>query len=403
MALMILQGCNQKSAETDESLSSVEGIFYLDNKPVSVKYKDGVIERIDYLKEQPATDKKVYVAPGFIDLQINGFANVGFSDEGLTVEGVREATEALWREGVTTYFPTIITHPHERIKTNFAVLAKASEDPEIGPSVPGFFLEGPYISPVQGYRGAHLEKWVRDPNWEEFLEYYEAAKGKILKIAVAPEMPGTIDFIKKCVGKGIVVSLAHTNATADDVQKAVDAGATVSTHLGNGCANMIHRHHNPIWPQLAHEQISPTIIVDGHHLTREEVITFYKVKGPENTMLVSDVTKLAGMPPGEYSYGGKTVVLTADNELKFPAEGVLAGAATPMRTCIGKMMDFTGCSLAEAINMSAKNQARVFGLKDRGVIEPGKKADFVLFTMDDNGGLVIEKTYVSGKLVYSKE
>lgn len=382
-----------------QSISSLEGIFYLDNKPISVKISEGKITKIDRLSSD--TDlPEVFIAPGLIDIQINGYMGVDFTGEDLTIEGVRKVTKALWKEGVTSYLPTVITYDHDRYLTNFAILAEAKKDKEIGWSIPGFHLEGPYISPIQGYRGAHLEKYIRPPDWEEFSKYQKAADNNIKMITVAPEMDGAIPFIQKLTEHEVCVSLGHHNGSSVNIRDAVDAGASLSTHLGNGCANMINRHYNPIWPQLADDRLSITLIVDGFHLTEEEVRSFYKVKGVQNTILVSDALDLAGLEPGEYVRGERTVLLTP-NVIKFPAENVLAGAASPVRICVGNMIRFTGCSLKDAIQMSSSNPAKHLNLENVGEISPGKLANLILFTIE-KGEMVVQKTIVAGKIVYTK-
>jgi len=252
---------------------------------------------------------------------------------------------------------------------------------------------------VDGYRGAHNKKWIRPPDWNEFLEFYKAAEGNIREITVAPETAGAIDFIRNCVKLGVVPAIGHTGATAEEIKKAVDAGAVVSTHFGNGCANMIHRHKNPLWPQLADDRLTASIIVDSFHLRPEQVQTFFKVKGPDRTILVSDMSKLAGLPPGEYERHGKKVIVTPEGMVKMPSQNVLAGASFPVRVCVGNVMKFTDCSLGDAIHMASRNTARLLGLNDRGEIKPGNRADLVLFRLDKNV-LSIEKTIVTGKVVY---
>lgn len=377
---------------------TIRGIHYVDGSPVAVTITEGRIVDIQHVNKGMAGEQ-LYIAPGLIDIQINGYLGVDFSGPDLTVEGVKKATKALWKAGVTSYFPTIISSDIERIKNNFAILAQAKADPEIAASIPGFHLEGPYISPVAGFRGAHLEKYIKQPDWDEFQEIQKAAQQGIRLITVAPEIDGAIDFIRKCVESGVVVSLGHHNATVEQIREAVEAGARMSTHLGNGCANEIHRHQNPIWPQLAEDRLIPSIIADGFHLTREEVRTFYKVKGPEKTILVSDALDLAGLPPGEYIRGERKLLLTKD-VVQLPEEKVLAGAASPISKCVGVMMDFTGCSLAEAVQMASGNPARILGLVDRGMLETGKRADFILFTLTGQE-ISIRKTYLGGQLVYS--
>jgi N-acetylglucosamine-6-phosphate deacetylase len=378
----------------------IQGILYFDDRPVSVAIANGKIVEIKHLNRD--IDKSdTYVAPGLIDIQINGYMGVDFSGPDLTVEGVRKATKALWKAGVTTYFPTVISSDIDRMKKNFAILAEARKDPEIGRSIPGFHLEGPYISPVKGFRGAHLEKYIKKPDWEEFQELQKAANGGIKIITLAPELEGAIPFIRQCTESGIVVSLGHHNGSARDVQQAVDAGAKMATHLGNGCANEINRHNNPLWPQLSNDAITASIIADGFHLTKEEIRTFYKAKGVENTILVSDALDLAGLPPGEYTRGERTLLLTPD-VVKLPKENVLAGAASPISKCVGVIMEYTQCGLHNAVRMASTNPAKMFALDDRGSIAQGRRADLILFTMED-GKMVIAKTFVAGQLVYTKE
>lgn len=393
--LLSFFACTEK-----QGVTYMEGLSYQDGKAVRIEITDGQISGIKSLGSSSAMPE-VYLAPGLIDIQINGYMGVDFSDQELTREMMQEATMALWKEGVTSYLPTLITSDHERLEKSCSLLAEILEDEVIGISMPGIHLEGPYISPVAGYRGAHPEKHVRLPDWDELSELQEAARQGIRLVAVAPEMEGAIPFIKKCKDKGLVVTLAHHNGTPTIIDEAVDAGATLSNHLGNGCANEINRHHNPLWPQLSNDGLSISIISDGSHLTKEEVRTFYKVKGSDGTILVSDAVSFAGLPLGTYEKDGFTYLLTED-VVKFPSENVLAGAAMPISRCISNMMRFTSCDLKEAIQMASTNPARLLGLDHLGEIVPGKRADLILFTMED-GELVIQQTMVAGKVVYSKE
>jgi len=369
---------------------------------VSVTVKDGIIEKIESTKPSASQDSKMYISPGMIDTQVNGYASISFNTEGLTEEKVLEMTQAMWKEGVTTFFPTIITNPSELIIQNLEILSRAVQNNEaLSHSLPGYFLEGPYISPIDGFRGAHQQEWVRLPDWQEFERFISASDGKIIQVGVAPEVEGAMEFIQQCLDQNIVVSLAHHNGTAAQINAAVDLGARVSTHLGNGCANMINRHDNPIWPQLANENLTPSIIADGHHLRPEELKVFYSVKGPQNLMLVSDATELAGMPPGTYDWNGKEVVMTEDGMLKYPAQNVLAGASFPVRTGIKNMVKLAGCTLEAAVQMATSTPARVYQLADRGAIREGLSADLVLYTLVDDE-LIIQKTILQGKVVYEK-
>lgn len=383
---------------SDKNSMIIEGILYTNHKPVSIEISDGKIIRIKQ-GQRSSDGPQLIVAPGLVDIQINGYNGIDFSDPDLTAEDLKKVVAGQWEIGVTTILPTVTTNDHEYIKGSFKALSDALTDPKISMSVPGFHLEGPYISPEKGFRGAHPEKYIRLPDLQEFKQYQEAANNMIRLITVAPELDGSIPLIRYCTDNDIVVSLGHHNGTAEEITEAVDAGASLSTHLGNGCANMIHRHNNPIWPQLAEDRLSASIITDGFHLNKEEVRTFYKVKGDELTILVSDAVDLAGLPPGEYTRWGETLVLTPD-VVTFPAENVLAGAASPISKCIGNMMRFTGCSLESAINMASRNPARLMGLDNIGEIQEGKRADLILFTQEGSE-IEIHQTFVNGELVFS--
>ncbi|MGI9541719.1 MAG: N-acetylglucosamine-6-phosphate deacetylase [Cyclobacteriaceae bacterium] len=381
----------------------IEGIFYLDQSLVEIAIADGKIvdiTRIDQLSDPNMNE--LYIAPGFIDHQVNGYLSYSFTGSDLTTDKVRQITQAFWEQGITTYLPTLTTQSRERLHKNFTILAEAIKDPEIAQSVPGFHLEGPYISPLDGFRGVHPKPHIRAPDWDEFESWYKASNQRILEVSVAPELEGAIDFIKKCKQQGIVVALGHHDGSAAIIKQATDAGASVSTHLGNGCANMIHRHDNPIWPQLADDRLMASIIVDGFHLRPEEVQTFYKVKGPENTLLVSDVVRLAGAAPGLYEDFETQVEVTADGMVRMPSQDVLAGASFLITKGIENIMSFTQCSLAEAIHMASRNPARLLGLEDRGEIAIGRRADLVLFTLTE-GHIEIQATYVNGDQVYNKQ
>jgi N-acetylglucosamine-6-phosphate deacetylase len=377
------------------------GNWYSENKPIKIGIKNGLIETIKWIEEQVAQDdEKSFLVPGLIDNQVNGYNGVDYSAEDLTVEQVVETVKAFWGQGVTTIVPTIITSSHERTVKCLKVLSEARKNSEISSSIPGYHLEGPYLSPEDGYRGAHPKEHVRLPNWNEFQQYIDAADNNVLQISLAPEVEGAIPFIEKCKENGIVVALAHHNASAEMIKKAVDAGAVISTHLGNGCANQIHRRENVLWPQLAEDRLTASMICDGIHLLPDQIKTFYKVKGADRIILTSDIVFIAGLEPGIYDYSGEKVELTKDGMILNNISKVFAGASFPLYHGIGHMMKITGCSLDEALRMATINHASLLGLNDRGELSIGKRADFVQLTLKNNQ-ISIKKTYVGGELVYS--
>jgi N-acetylglucosamine-6-phosphate deacetylase len=375
------------------------GLHYEIGKPVRVEIKGGIIQDISDAHSQDVNGGDLYIAPGLIDNQVNGYSGVDFAGERLSVDRIKAAAEALWKDGVTTFVPTLVTASHDDLVRNFKVLARAREDAFFQGSIPGFHLEGPYLSPEPGYYGCHPAQYLRKPSWKEFLEYQEAAGGKIIQVTIAPELDGAIEFIRSCREKGIVTAIGHTNATADKINLAVENGARLSTHLGNGCANLIHRRRNPLWSQLANDRLTPSLIADGHHLAAEEIKVFYKVKGPENLILTSDVNYLIGLPPGEYMYLGSKVIMTAEGLVMNPDLDCLAGASSPLIKGLENMMDYTGCSLGAAANLAGRNVARVLAFDDRGRLSEGKRADLILLRKEGNR-LQVKRTYLRGVPVH---
>ena len=378
-------------------IGEVKAISYSTGRPVRIKISGGLIREITETgNSEPVPD--LYAAPGLFDNQVNGFRGVDFSDPVLETKDMRKADEALNSEGVTSFFPTVLTNSHENLLRIFKNLASSLRDETVSDSVPGFHLEGPYISPEPGFYGCHPSGFIRKPSWDEFAMYQEAADGNIRQVTLSPETDESFDFIKRCTASGVVVALGHTSASAEQINKAVDHGARLSTHLGNGCANMIHRHNNPLWPQLANDLMIPTIIADGHHLTPEEIRVFYKVKGPRKLILTSDITHLSGLNPGKYMFFGSEIVMTDDGLIKNPVLDCLAGASLPLKTGIGNVMKFTGCQVKEAFDMASSNVAETFGMDDRGSLEPGKRADIVLFEIRGYE-IIIKQVLVKGRSV----
>ncbi len=378
----------------------IRGTHFETGKPVGITIKNGIICDISELYDLKDADSEIFIAPGLIDNQINGYANVDFSGDNLSVDGIIVAANAIWKEGVTSFLPTLITCSHEMLLRNLKMLREASgKVRNIGESVPGYHLEGPYISPEEGFRGCHPVRYIRKPSNEELLGYQKAAGGKIIQITLAPEIEGALEFIRFCTHEGIIVALGHTNASSDQINLAVKNGARLSTHLGNGCANYIHRHRNPIWPQLANERLLVTIIADGLHLLPDEVKVIYKVKGRSNMIITSDVIYLAGMAPGRYTYLESEVILSEEGMLLNPDLDCLAGASFPLKKGVENVINFTGCSLADGIKMASENVALLYGLNDRGNLAPGKRADIIMFRRAGSE-IKIVATFLGGRIVF---
>ena len=252
--------------------------------------------------------------PGLVDLQVNGFAGVDFGDPAITPDDVERAVAAIQKTGVTRFLPTLITSPFETFAACAQTLLKARNA-----AVAGIHMEGPYISPEDGPRGAHARPHVRAADLDDFKRRQDAAEGTIRLVTLAPESPGAIPLVERLVAGGLRVAIGHTAANGAQIQAAVAAGATLSTHLGNGCAGVLPRHPNVIWEQLGEDRLLASFIVDGHHLPPATVRSMVRAKTPARTILVTDAMAAAGMPPGVYTIGGQKVELDASGRVAAPA------------------------------------------------------------------------------------
>ena len=304
--------------------------------------------------------------PGFVDLQVNGFAGVDFGEAALTSERVLQAVAAIEKTGVTRFLPTLITSPFETWSSCARTLVRTRH-----PAIAGIHMEGPYISPEDGPRGAHPRAFVRGADVDDFRRRQDAAEGRIRLVTVAPEAPGVLPVIEHAVGSGVRVAIGHTGATAAQIADAVSAGATLSTHLGNGCAQVLPRHPNVIWEQLAEDRLLASFIVDGHHLPPATVKAMIRAKTPARTILVTDAVGAAGMPPGRYTLGGQEVELSAAGRVAAPGAPNLAGSALRLDVAIGNTVRFTGLALEEVVAMASTRPAEYVGIPTAGKVVAG--------------------------------
>jgi N-acetylglucosamine-6-phosphate deacetylase len=302
-------------------------------------------------------------SPGFIDLQVNGFAGVDFNDPSLTAEQVHAAMAAMRRTGVTACLPTLITSPFERFAQCARTLVRTQHA-----GVLGLHMEGPYISAEDGARGAHAREHVRAASLDDFERRQDAAEGRIRILTVAPEVPGVLPLVEHVVSRGVRVSIGHTAATPEQIQAAVSAGATLSTHLGNGIAQLIPRHPNVIWEQLASDALTATLIVDGHHLPPSTVKAMVRAKTPARVILVTDATAAAGQPPGEYELSGTRVRLDETGRVAVPGQPNLAGSALSLDRAVANTVRFTGLSLEEVVPMVTRQPAQYLGVQPLGEV-----------------------------------
>ena len=292
---------------------------------------------------------------GLADWQVNGFKGVDFNSPGLTVEQVQTASEALAAEGISFYMPTIITGYIGTIERLIIVITQAAKSQATNAArIVGLHLEGPFISPLGGARGAHPKQHVRAPDVCLLERWQELAGGKIRLLTLSPEWPDCDQMIKLACELGMRVAIGHTMATTEQIDAAVAAGSSLSTHLGNGIPALLPRHPNPIWDQLAQPELWASVIADGFHLPQSVFDVFRRAKD-SRLFLVSDCTKFAGMSPGTYkSPIGGEVVLTAEGRLHLLENPLLlAGSALSLRQIVEKTVENGWLSPEEAWNLAA--------------------------------------------------
>jgi N-acetylglucosamine-6-phosphate deacetylase len=232
---------------------------------------------------------------------------------------------------------------------------------------------------------------------EKFERWQRIASGHIGMVTMSPHYSGSPVFIESLVEQGVNVALGHTHASPKQIETAVDAGACLSTHLGNGIATEIPRHRNPIWAQLADDRLSATLIADGHHLPADVLKTMVRAKGLEHSILVSDTVALAGMPPGVYTTPiGGSVELRSDGRLCVLGSELLAGATASLAQCVGNVQ-FTGVSLSAALTMATANPGRF--ARGRGTLKLGSRADILRFRWQNE--VLVEDVWLAGELIYT--
>jgi N-acetylglucosamine-6-phosphate deacetylase len=387
------------------STMNLTGIDVSSGSSVEVSF-ERTITVVDHLI-RPLNDA-VFIAPGWIDLQVNGFAGVDYNSAASSHEQIALSIRAQFSCGVTRFFPTVITGSPENMVAALRNLASAKESIAEGATLgefsamEAFHLEGPYISPAEGPRGAHPAGWVRPPDLGEFQRFQEAARGHIRLVTLSPEWPQAPSFIERLVERGVVASIGHTRASASQIADAVSAGATLSTHLGNGADALLPRHPNYLWEQLAEDRLAASFIVDGFHLPPSFLNVALRAKGLERSLLVTDAVMPAGCTPGRYRLGEVDVELHEDGGVRLAGGSRLAGSALRMDQAISNVMSTAGLSLREAVTLATRNPARVGRVpsRQRG-LNPGERADLVRFRFDEaTGQISILETFLNGKRVF---
>lgn len=374
-------------------MQSIQGRNPANGENIEVVVDDGLIQSI----APAASGEDRWLSPGFIDLQINGYCGHDLNAESLTPDLVLALAQRLVALGVTTFLPTLITAAEAQLVAALRAIAAARRiSPLAAHMIPCVHVEGPHLSPTDGPRGAHPRAHVRPPDCEELERWQAASGGLVGMVTLSPHWDGALDYIAYAARRGILVALGHSDADPARIHAAAEAGARLSTHLGNGVAGELPRHPNLLWAQLADDRLTATFIADGHHLPPDTLTAMLRAKGIERSILVSDAVAIGGLQPGVYETPvGGTVELTAEGRIGIPGTGILAGAALPLTNGIANVARLPGFSLQQAVRMATENPGRILG--GRGALRVGAPADLVQFTWSPDGGdLEIGRVFIRG-------
>ena len=363
-------------------------------------YIAGISARKPERYHQRSPDKGVFLAPGFVDIQVNGFAGIDINHPNFRGDDLVDVCRHLLSTGVTRFCPTLITADHRQLCSLIKeIRLSCKRHPLVRSMVMGIHLEGPYINPADGPRGAHPRAHVTPPNWSEFEHLLKVGDGLVKMVTLAPEMPGGLAFIQRATKAGLVAGIGHCDAEPETIDQAVLAGARISTHLGNGTHQMLDRHQNYMQKQLAHDGLMASIICDGPHLPDYFVKNVVRAKGKSRVVLISDATAASHAAAGQYTLGELEIEAGDDGVLRLAGTPYLTGSTLTMDRAIGNCAKFSGITLASAINMATANPAGLFdGIN--GKLEVGQRADLVVFKVKGKK-IRIHQVYLAGRLVHS--
>jgi N-acetylglucosamine-6-phosphate deacetylase len=316
----------------------------------------------------------VTLTAGFFDVHVHGAVSQDFMTA--TPEGVAAAGRFLAGRGVAHYLPTTVTGPRETTLRALEMLAEAIEEPrmEAVAAPVGIHLEGPFISHTK--RGVQPERYIEEPSVELFEQYQAAARGQIRLMTIAPELPQALELIAHATGKGVRVSLGHSNATAAETLAGIAAGATSATHMFNAMRVLDHREPGIAGTVLDYQDLYADAICDGVHVHAAMIRMWLQMKGEERAILITDGISATGMPEGTYMLGDLEVEVKGGVCL---SGGVLAGSVLTMDRAVENLHEFTGVALGSAVRMASRNPARMLGMEKLTSMQPGNEANFNVY------------------------
>lgn len=378
---------------------------------VQIDVKNGVIHSVRSVSV-PDSDLP-YVGPGFFDIQVNGAVGIEFSSSKLTEEGVVSILEKMLHDGVFRICPTITTNAPETMIKAARVIASALERrPEYASIVWGIHLEGPFISRAEGAVGAHPKRYCVAYSRDLFDMIQDACNGLVKIVTLSPEYQDVGDFVNYLRSRGVVVAIGHTNATGEQINEAVSAGAALSTHLSNATTHLLSKWENYFFAQLADDRLSASIIVDGFHISPQLVRAIVRTKGLDRLILISDQSPLAGYPPGKYSMELCEFEIQPNGKVTLAGDpNLLACASFPVSHGIVNVAMIENLELSKVYPLATTQPARLLGAPlfssgNGDFLETGASADFVVFKVQPATcgklGILDGNSFKTGRMVFEK-
>ncbi len=375
-----------------------------DGRPVRCEIDgDGNVARVTPLVGV-SLGEDVVVTPGLVDIQVNGFAGVDFNAPGLTAQGLDRALSAMLSSGVTRCLPTLITASEDDLVSRLKDLDAAVCESDLGRwMVPGYHIEGPFLSPEEGYCGAHPAACMGPASRDLVARLEGASTRPLMMMTVAPEVEGVIELIPFLVARGIVCAIGHSAASRAQIDAAIGAGAAMSTHLGNGMPHLVNKYDSSLLVQLGRDQLMASFIADGIHIPKDILQSWLRAKTMGRSMIVTDASAAAGAPGegGTFTLGAASIERHRDGSVRMPGSRYLAGSAASMDQMVRNVMAWYGLSIGETLALARENPLRALGLPTAWPVVDGP-ADVVEWALI-NGLPHVRNAHVGPWIMRSKD
>jgi N-acetylglucosamine-6-phosphate deacetylase len=366
---------------------------YATGQPVRLLWQNGRIHNV--LAANRPTPPHLWLAPGIVDLQVNGFGGVDFQQDDAPLSSLVTASRRLRSAGCTQYLLTLITDEWPRLLARLRHLRELRRrSSELQQAIAGWHVEGPFLSAAPGYCGAHDPALMMDPTAEHIRELREVTGDDLVLLTIAPERSNALAAIEQAVVLGLKVSLGHTNASAETLAEATRRGASGFTHLGNGCPCELDRHDNILWRVFETRGLRVSVIPDGTHVSPSLFRLMHRMLPVDSIYYTADAMAAAGMKPGRYRLGRLELEVGADQIVRLPGTPNFAGSALRPIDGVFRAAHMLGCSWREVWPRFSEAPARWMGLPCG--LEPGQPANFCLLTVTPQSGLKDLKVFADG-------